>query len=54
MKIPCPRLIEVALPVRETSAETECDKSLRHAHPRFVFGGPGGRWLPHALVFSPC
>ncbi|HID21614.1 MAG TPA: DUF1156 domain-containing protein, partial [Planctomycetaceae bacterium] len=29
---PCPRLIEVALPVREISAESVRDKSLRHGH----------------------
>jgi hypothetical protein len=28
----CPRLIEVALPIREISAETVRDKSLRHGH----------------------
>ena len=28
----CPRLIEVALPVREISAESVRDKSLRHGH----------------------
>jgi adenine-specific DNA methylase len=29
---PCPRLIEVALPIREISAESVRDKSLRHGH----------------------
>jgi len=28
----CPRLIEVALPIREISAESVRDKSLRHGH----------------------
>jgi hypothetical protein len=28
----CPRLIEVALPIREISAESVWDKSLRHGH----------------------
>lgn len=28
----CPRLIEVALPIREISAESARDKSLRHGH----------------------
>ena len=28
----CPRLIEVALPIREISAESVSDKSLRHGH----------------------
>ena len=31
-KTPCPRLIEVALPIREISAESVRDKSLRHGH----------------------
>jgi len=30
--MPCPRLIEVALPIREISAESVRDKSLRHGH----------------------
>jgi len=30
--VPCPRLIEVALPIREISAESVRDKSLRHGH----------------------
>jgi adenine-specific DNA methylase len=29
---PCPRLIEVALPIQEISAESVRDKSLRHGH----------------------
>jgi hypothetical protein len=29
---PCPRLIEVALPIREISAESVRDKLLRHGH----------------------
>ena len=29
---PCPRLIEVAMPIREISAESVRDKSLRHGH----------------------
>ena len=29
---PVPRLIEVALPIREISAESVRDKSLRHGH----------------------
>jgi adenine-specific DNA methylase len=29
---PCPRLIELALPIREISAESVRDKSLRHSH----------------------
>lgn len=32
MKTDCPRLIEVALPIREISAESVRDKSLRHGH----------------------
>jgi adenine-specific DNA methylase len=28
----CPRLIEVALPIREISVESVRDKSLRHGH----------------------
>jgi adenine-specific DNA methylase len=28
----CPRLIEVALPIRKVSAESVRDKSLRHGH----------------------
>lgn len=28
----CPRLIEVVLPIREISAESVRDKSLRHGH----------------------
>ncbi|MFB3855670.1 MAG: DUF1156 domain-containing protein, partial [Vicinamibacterales bacterium] len=32
MTDPCPRLIEVALPIREISAESVRDKSLRHGH----------------------
>jgi len=32
MGLPCPRLIEVALPIREISAESVRDKSLRHGH----------------------
>ena len=28
----CPRLIEVALPVREISAESVRDKNIHHAH----------------------
>lgn len=28
----CPRLIEVALPIREIAAESVRDKSLRHGH----------------------
>lgn len=30
--VACPRLIEVALPIREISAESVRDKSLRHGH----------------------
>ncbi len=32
MNVSCPRLIEVTLPVREISAESARDKSLRHGH----------------------
>jgi len=32
MNANCPRLIEVALPIREISAESVRDKSLRHGH----------------------
>ena len=28
----CPRLIEVALPIREISAESVRDKNIHHAH----------------------
>lgn len=28
----CPRLVEVALPIREISAESVRDQSLRHGH----------------------
>jgi len=31
-EILCPRLIEVALPIREISAESVRDKSIRHGH----------------------
>ncbi|MGI6209673.1 MAG: DUF1156 domain-containing protein, partial [Anaerolineae bacterium] len=50
----CPRLIEVALPIREISAESVRDKSLRHGHPSTLHLWWARRPLPasRALVFA--
>jgi hypothetical protein len=41
----CPRLIEGTLPIREISAESVRDRSLRHGQyldPASLMGGPDG------------
>ena len=48
MKIPCPRLIEVALPVRETSAQSVRDKNIHHAHISYLHIW----WAPRPLLGS--
>ena len=50
----CPRLIEVALPIREISAESVRDKSLRHGHISTLHLWWARRPLPasRAIVFA--
>ncbi len=50
----CPRLIEVALPIREISAESVRDKSLRHGHISTLHLWWARRPLPasRAVVFA--
>ena len=50
----CPRLIEVALPIREISAESVWDKSLRHGHISTLHLWWARRPLPasRAVVFA--
>src|SRR5512139_2311352 len=50
----CPRLIEVALPIREISAESLRDKSLRHGHISTLHLWWARRPLPasRAVVFA--
>ena len=50
----CPRLIEVALPIREISAESVRDKSLRHGHLSTLHQWWARRPLPasRAVVFG--
>ena len=52
--MPCPRLIEVALPIREISAESVRDKSLRHGHISTLHLWWARRPLPasRAIVFA--
>src|SRR5207302_7127627 len=50
----CPRLIEVALPIREISAESVRDKSIRHGHISTLHLWWARRPLPvcRAVVFA--
>ena len=50
----CPRLIEVALPIREISAESVRDKSIRHGHISTLHLWWARRPLPasRAIVFA--
>jgi putative DNA methylase len=52
--VTCPRLIEVALPIREISAESVRDKSLRHGHISTLHLWWARRPLPaaRAVVFA--
>ncbi len=54
MNANCPRLIEVALPIREISAESLRDKSLRHGHISTLHLWWARRPLPasRAIVFA--
>jgi len=54
MNSTCPRLIEVALPIREISAESLRDKSLRHGHISTLHLWWARRPLPasRAIVFA--
>ena len=51
---PCPRLIEVALPIREISAESVRDKNIHHAHISHLHIWWARRPLPaaRAVVFA--
>ena len=50
----CKRLIEVAVPIKEVSAESVCDKSIRHViSPLCTFGGTASNEYVR-VTFQPC